>query len=575
MIRRFAFNLGAAIAAAMALTLSTSAATAATIFVNSTSDIVANDGVCTLREAITAASTNVASGPGGECAAGAPLPTVDTIAFAIPGTGVHAIQPNSPLPNIAEAVVIDGYTQSGAHPNTLAIGDNAVLLVEIDGSLIPGISDLFRLTAPGSTVRGLVVNRVRGVSLLLGADDNVVEGNFLNTDAAGTTHLGGGFTVIRVTAANNVIGGTDPAARNVVGGGGDANAGTIMIGGNGNLVQGNYIGVDRSGGAPLQPPAGSNGVELGTGGPASNTVIGGDTAGAGNVIHATNSAVRLSGNVTATTIQGNRIGVTASGSASLGGFVGITTDNGPSGIQIGGLTPTAGNVLSGLSTAINLVDGATAVIVQGNRIGTDASGTFPLRNAGDGIFMRAAGADSLIGGTEQGAANTIAFNCGQAIRIDAGHWPVLGNSIHSNNGLGVSFFGSSSPIANDPGDVDTGPNDLQNYPVITNAVVAGGIATVTGTLNSTPSTTFRLEFFASQACHPSGFGEGQQYIGTADVTTDAGGDASFGPLAFAAPENAEITATATDPGGNTSEFSQCAGPHDHLFADGFDVPSCG
>jgi hypothetical protein len=99
--------------------------------------------------------------------------------------------------------------------------------------------------------------------------------------------------------------------------------------------------------------------------------------------------------------------------------------------------------------------------------------------------------------------------------------------------------------------------------------------TVTGTLNSTPASAFRLEFFANAFCDATGSGEGQQFIGTADVTTDANGDASFGPLTFAAPDNADITATATDPAGNTSEFSQCAGPHDHLFADAFDVAGCG
>jgi CSLREA domain-containing protein len=571
MNRQIGWNLATAIAVALA-----GAASAATITVNSGGDAAADDGACTLREAIAAASTNLASGAsGGECGAGDALPIVDTIAFAIPGAGVHTIQPTTLLPAITEAVVIDGYTEPGASANTLAIGDNAVLAIELDASGITDISDLLRIQGPGSTIRGLVVNRVRGVSISLGSDDNVIEGNFLNVDPSGTVLLqSGAFTVMRTTGSNNVIGGTDPAARNVIGAGGGANAGTLMIGGNGNLVQGNYVGTDRTGTLALQSDSGVNGIELGTGGLASNTVIGGDTPGAGNVIVATTSVIRLSSGVTATTIQGNHIGVDASGSAVLGGFVGINTDNAPAGIQIGGVTPGAGNIIAGMSVAISLGDGASGVVIQGNHIGTDASGTLPLHNFGDAIFVNTAGVDSLIGGTEPGAGNTIANTCGMAVRVLSGHhWPVLGNSIHSNRGLGISL-NNGTPAENDAGDGDTGANDLQNYPVITSAVTAGGSATLSGTLNSTPSTSFRLEFFASEICDATGYGEGQQFIGTTNVTTDSNGDAAFGPLIFAAPDNAEITATATDPDGNTSEFSQCVGPHDHMFADGFEVAAC-
>lgn len=179
---RFGLNLAATVAAA----LGTSAALAATITVNSTADAAADDGQCTLREAIASASTNLASGvSSGECAAGEPLPAVDTIAFTIAGTGVHTIQPTSTLPNVNEAVIIDGYTQAGAHPNTLSVGDDAALMVEIDGSLL-GTNDLLRLPSAGSTLRGFVINRVIGYTVYIGSsspgDDNRVEGNFFNTD---------------------------------------------------------------------------------------------------------------------------------------------------------------------------------------------------------------------------------------------------------------------------------------------------------------------------------------------------------------------------------------------------------
>ena len=575
MNRQFAFNLAAAVAAAFA----TTAAAAATITVNSTADAALDDGQCTLREAITSTSTNLASGvSSGECAAGEPLPAVDTIAFAIAGTGVHTIQPTSTLPSINEAVIIDGYTQSGAHPNTLAVGDDAALMVEIDGSLL-GSGDLLHLPSAGSILRGLAINRVNGYSVFIGSsnpgDGNLIAGNFFNTDPTGTVLEGGHFTVLRVSGTNNIVGGTAPADRNVFGGGGGSNAGTLAITGSSNVVQGNYIGLDASGTVPLLPDGGVNGIELSV---ATDTLIGGDEAGAGNVIVASQVAIRLSSGLARTTIQGNLIGTDASSEIPLTpGAMGIRTDNGPADTLVGGLTSGAGNVFSGLGTGIYLIDGPTGFVIQGNRFGTDRSGTQSVPNRGSAIFLEMPGINgSIIGGTDPGAANTIAYNCGYGVQFAFGpnHWPILGNSIHSNGGLGISFNGPS-PSVNDAGDGDTGANDLQNYPVITSAVAAGGSVTVSGTLNSTPSTAFRLEFFASEFCDATGFGEGQQFIGTTDVTTDANGDASFGPLSFAAPDDAEITATATDPAGNTSEFSQCAGPHDHLFASGFDVGGCG
>src|SRR6266571_944217 len=120
-----------------------------TFTVNSTADPgtgVCDDAECTLREAITAANAH----------AGA-----DTIAFNIPGAGSHTIRPTSPLPSITSPVTIDGYTQPGASANTEAFGDNAVMMIELDGSLggTFGSPMLLSISAGSSTVRGLVINR--------------------------------------------------------------------------------------------------------------------------------------------------------------------------------------------------------------------------------------------------------------------------------------------------------------------------------------------------------------------------------------------------------------------------------
>jgi hypothetical protein len=110
--------------------------------------------------------------------------------------------------------------------------------------------------------------------------------------------------------------------------------------------------------------------------------------------------------------------------------------------------------------------------------------------------------------------------------------------------------------ANDPSDTDAGSNGRQNFPVLSTATSSGGSTTVTGSLNSTANTAFSIEFFANQSCDPTGHGEGETFIGSQSVTTDAGGDASFGAtIAVSVPSGAFVTSTTTDPTGNTSEFS--------------------
>ncbi len=115
---------------------------------------------------------------------------------------------------------------------------------------------------------------------------------------------------------------------------------------------------------------------------------------------------------------------------------------------------------------------------------------------------------------------------------------------------------------NDPGDVDASPNHFQNFPVLTSALVNGGSLTVQGTLNSAANTTYRVELFGQGECDPTGHGEGETLLAAFDVTTDGSGNASFSRAVVPAPV---ITATATDPAGNTSEFSACATSRDALI----------
>ncbi len=219
-----------------------------------------------------------------------------------------------------------------------------------------------------------------------------------------------------------------------------------------------------------------------------------------------------------------------------------------------------GNLISGNREhgLFLLREGGAPNIVQGNRIGTDMTGTAAIGNVGNGVH--ASGGPNTIGGTDSGQGNVIAFNGGAGVALPAnlsiGLGAVLSNAIFSNGGLGIDL-GEDGVTPNDPCDVDTGAgNDLQNFPGITAVEGSASAITIRGQLNSTPSTAYLLQFFASAAADPSGFGEGANLLGSTTVTTDGTCNASFAvtlPVAVAAGQF--VTATATDPLMRTSEFS--------------------
>ncbi len=266
----------------------------------------------------------------------------------------------------------------------------------------------------------------------------------------------------------------------------------------GNVIQGNYVGTDVNGTAPL--PNGGVGVWIGFG--ASNNVIGGAAVGEGNLI--------------------------------------------------------SGNHVHGISINHNETVGT---IVQGNLVGTDATGTTPLPNLEGGVAT--SGSQTLIGGTEPGSGNTIVYNGGFGVMVwaDAGSGnSILGNSISGNAGLGIDL-NEDGVTPNDARDRDSGPNDLQNFPVLSPPILFQGSIKVAGVLASQPNSTYRIEFFGVAACDDSGFGEGDMFLGFTEVTTGSSGLAAFTfqlPPDF--PLDYFVTATATDSAGSTSEFSRCAGP---------------
>ena len=356
------------------------------------------DAVCTLREAINAANATVGA---------------DIIAFSIAGTGPHTIAPGSALPTISDPLVIDGYTQSGASGNTNPVGQaiNATLMIVLDGSGAGGVSGL-TITAAGCTVRGLVINQFGGHGIHIsgaGASGNLVEGNFIGTDANGTTDLGNVDDGVFIESGpTNTVGGTTAASRNLVSGNGLKGIDISNSTASGNVVQGNYIGTDVNGTAAIAND--EHGISI-DGAP--NNTIGGTAAGAGNVVsgNAGDGIEIIFGNATGNVIRGNYIGTDASGAVALGNNRGVHFSE-VTGNTLGGAAPGAGNVISGnASTAVRI--GATNAannLVQGNLIGTDASGTVALGNGtGSGVFVWL-GHDNTIGGNVAGARNVVSGN---------------------------------------------------------------------------------------------------------------------------------------------------------------------
>jgi CSLREA domain-containing protein len=435
---------------------------------------------CTLRAAIEQANAT---------------PGADAIHFNIPGSTVRTIEVNrlgfGALPPIKEQVEIDGYTQPDSSPNTLTVGNNATLKVELNGASVDGGSNGLEIaTSDSSVIKGLVINRfTQGIEITGDAVANRIEGNFIGTDPTGTLARGNlhGIVIDAGTSAT-VVGGSTPAARNLISGNNDT--GVLDDGSHADRVQGNYIGTDKSGTKDLGNVSG--GLTFSN---VSDTLVGGTTAASRNVV--------------------------------------------------------SGNDSNGIS-----IQASTNNKVLGNRIGTTASGTVALGNRFAGVTL--VGSNNLLGDGTAGGANTVAFNGQDGIEIfgitSTGN-AISRNSVFSNAGLGIDLRGgfedATGKTANEPGDIDVGPNGLQNFPVLTSAKSSSTTTTISATLSSTPTKTFKVQFFSN----PSG-NEGKKFIGQKSVTTNGSGNVSFtfSPASKVAVGQT-ITAAATDTTNNTSEFS--------------------
>ena len=399
------------------------------------------------------------------------------------------------------------------------------------------------------------------------AAGNSVQGNLIGLDAAGTNGIGNGIgyggVLLDSGATGNTIGGTVAGARNIISG--NAPAGVFFNGAttSGNLVEGNYIGTDITGTNAV--PNTLAGVYLPYGTP--GNVIGGTVAGARNVISGNYYGVYLaspasSGNV----VEGNYIGISPDGAHVVGSaFAGVIIFSGATNNIIGGTAAGAGNVISGFwGYGLYISDAGTAGnVVQGNIIGADPTGTNALGNGYANILVQLGATNNVIGGTGAGAGNVIAFSGGAGVYLlntNTVNNAIRGNCIFSNGGLGIDLAAGNDVYpgvtANDPGDADLGPNDLQNFPVVTNAFGYAASTIVLGRLNSTANRNFSIDVYRNVAADPSGYGEGQFYAGSVSVITDGSGNALFAFTNAAGNYAGQyFTATATASSGDTSEFS--------------------
>ena len=519
----------------------------------------ANAGLGSLRNAITRANAS---------------PGADTINFAIPTSDTHFVDANgngqfnagdywsiattSALPAITETVTIDGWSQLGP-------ADNSRPVIELNGTNAGVSVDGLTLTNHvGSRIRGLAINSFTGNGITItGGGQHGIVGNFIGTDASGTQAKPNAKVGITITGSSvNTIGGTIAKQRNLISG--NTVQGIAFKDSIGNTVQGNLVGTNITGDAAIQNGSvryDGDGIRISGGG---FNIIGGSTAAARNLLSGNfDDGIDIRDGSQGNAVYGNYIGTKLGGRAVLGNKADGVYIQESSYNLIGSIVTGEANVMGGNGyNGVFLYGDSHHNTVEGNFIGTNAKGDH-LSNStvvdfADGIFLGQLGA-KVGPSLNTISKNTIAYNIGSAISVDISATAntvgntITENSIYGNGDISIDFADTGLQTPNDPMDPDPGPNRLQNFPVLLAPVAnADGTFTVSGTLNSTPNRSFRIEFFASGAA-----GQGRLFLGAGTITTGADGNSTQFSLKFARPPAMKfITATATDLStGDTSQFS--------------------
>jgi CSLREA domain-containing protein len=472
----------------------------------------------------------------------------DTINFSISGSGTQTIHLTKPLPTLNDltgGTTIDGYTQPGASPNTDPYISDATIQIQLAGPAAGSFNGLV-IVSPNNMIRGLALFKLAGAIWIKGraANDNVIVGNYIGTDAAGNegapelSPLPAHGVLVEQGASRNVIGGAAPSERNVISGNARNGIGFWHQGTDGNLVINNLIGLGPRGDKRLSNRR--HGIDINLG--ASHTVIGGTQPGERNVVSG-NDLNGIEVSHTASTTQnliiGNLVGTDASGllayeySSNLGTGISVkdrvvdnlVSDNVVGNNKQGGIT------IDNYGTCCT--DGNQFV---GNRVGISLDGSaIPNARYGFGVFAT---------GSRIGPNNTIANNpVGIQIEGNASDRnTVTQNIIYNSSVLGIDLSPVATVNENDVDDADDGPNQQLNFPVLTQATPQSVRGQACGDC--------LIEVFLATGSAEN-HGEAQSFVGAAAATSDG----LFEVPVSGVEVGDFITATATNAEGNTSEFA--------------------
>lgn len=391
--------------------------------------------------------------------------------------------------------------------------------------------------SPGNDQGNVICGNGSGVLLKgSGATGNLVEGNLIGTNGAGTGLPNGNGVVLEGAAINNTIGGA--GLGNVISG--NSLNGVVITGAGtiGNVLGGNFIGTNEGGSVGI----GNDGDGVLLEGGVTNNTIGG-SAGPNLISGNSGSGVLLLGTGTSgNLLSNNLIGTNGSGTAPLGEGAGVLLLNGASNNTIG--TAGDGNVISGINgNAVTIGGtGTNNNLLEGNSIGTDVTGSKPVPNLGDGVLVYGGSTGTQIGGSLAGDGNIIANNNVVGV-LGSGPQTTLvvgpaGQEIYSNGkgraGPGLLFA--------------YGANRGEPSPAVTtaNTAPATGATTVTGTAQ--PNAT--VDVYSNPSCADP---EGAQYLGS--TTADGSGDWTLSP-SISVPAGSGVTAIETS-SGVSSAFSTC------------------